>query len=204
MVTEEIVVIHLERQTRLDMDLPHAQRLAEAWMTARDDALRPWTVLTFTNAAASAIEDLFRADPAGARSAETAARILPVDRCAVTEVRIGLPGEGDAELRVDVAGDPPTYAYSLPQEAARRFRSLGLWCDEPVMDDTVLFAPDRYGEQMLGWDDIYSTEEWSLLDRARRMHLAVSRPVCRLDLSTLQAIARVFADSRFAIDNQDL
>jgi hypothetical protein len=158
-----------------------SEQLAASWATAWGEERRPWIAFAATEAAFSTVhryydEALGRDDDHDQLMADIEV-LLPLGRCALTSVRF------DPELASEVRlePDPPYEREQLVRACLDGFKDIGVSVYVPDLSFESLFnvgpvdpySGDRWFEQVLGWDDIYSAEQWDHLRNAARLEVTI-------------------------------
>lgn len=182
-------------------------RLGAAWSATRSGEQRPWVCFALSD---DAYYGVLRHFLAACRQAEedegqtlTVLMGLPLDRCGLTAVSVG--HERQYTL-VELSAEPPALdgAFVYAVESAVRARGFG--CNRPERDDGMLCTQVTYATgdsdfEVLGWDDLYTDEEWRFMRDAELVYLDLRPDVADLVPERLADLAGVTAAARNELES---
>ncbi|WP_237742890.1 hypothetical protein [Actinopolymorpha alba] len=177
-------------------------RLAAAWASTGADQDRPWIAFAMSDVAHEGVLQYFTYSPGENEEHDESSRwglaLLPLDQCSLTVIELT---DEDQRTLVELTTHPPAYG-SLLTVCATRFRDHGFSCNEPVLDDSCLYSPVDYAtgetgfEQVLGWDDLYSDEQWRFLGASGTVFIRLRSDLSQLGPDRLTVLASIVRATR--------
>lgn len=178
--------------------LPVLNRLAAFWTLNQDDSRRTWVVYVTSSGARRGVRAYFSDAPGESTDRDSLATWLearlPLETAGVTEVSLVRADEG--EPLIEVEADLPAPG-ELAAGCVEDFRLAGFDCRAKTRSDDLRFTEVQYatgevgGEQVLGWDDIYSEALWSFLSEAGRLQIRLREDIAALPQESLALLADV-------------
>lgn len=176
-----------------------ARRIAAAWTDAVRPDLVPWTVLVTSEAALDAIDDYF--DHAAGEKPEHDAYMagiesfLPLRDHWLTVLRLA-PNEQSEDIVFTT--DPPAengiFSACADDLAKRGFATT-------AHEANTSWMYDSWGEQTLGWDDMYSNGQWRHLEDSARLFVNLKLTEENIRSERLGEIAEVITGRRIEYHN---
>lgn len=181
-----------------------SEQLAASWATAWGEERRPWIAFAATEAAFSTVNRYYdeapgRDDDHDQLMADIEV-LLPLGRCALTSVRF------DPELASEVRlePDPPYEREQLVRACLDGFQDIGVSVYVPDLSSESLcnvgpvdpYSGERWFEQVLGWDDIYSAEQWDHLRNAARLEVTIPMDLLATPGTSVSEFAAVIPRAR--------
>lgn len=178
------------------------QLLAKSWAEADSDQQRPWIAIATTPNAFRGVSEYFRYAPGENTEHDKymaqVEALIPLNRCALTSVWLNT----EAPTLIEIEVDPPNVGSELTRLCKSRFQELGIRCHLRDIAFEALYAAVEYAtgehgyEQVVDWDDLYSTEQLSFWCHADRLSVTVGSAITTMDAESTRAFARVIPSAR--------
>lgn len=107
---------------------------------------------------------------------------------------------------VEVHGDPPAHNGDMVSASVSEIQRRGIQCLVPELDENWMYTTiecstgDVVREQVLGWDDMYTDEQWRFLEGADRVFVTIRPDAGLHEPRIIELLADAIASARRAVD----
>ena len=183
------------------------ERVGAAWADGASELGTPWIAVARTEAAFSGVLSYFDEPPGSDADHDQFVRqidgLLPLGSTWVTVVEAGEANQGDM---VEVSADPPNHGGDAVSACVDETRRRGVSCAEPELDESWMFTEvdyatgDRGLEQVLGWDDRFTDDQWSYLRDAGRLFIRIRPDAGLVEPKVIELVANAVSAGRRLLD----
>ena len=179
------------------------ERMGAAWADGASEVGSPWIAVARTEEAFAGVLSYFDSPPGldavRDRLAAQVEALLPLADHWLTVVSAG---DSTLDALVELSADPPNHRGVAVSVCANEIRRRGISCVEPVLEERWMYAEVEYAtgergsEAVLGWDDMYTDEQWAFLRDAQRLFVRIRPDAGLVEPKVVELLAHAVSVAR--------